>query len=92
MVITNNMPRNFSTALEARQVLGEIQQSFNNLKYKRELKKLLRNCETLLNNLSNAEVRARQLHKPTLTEEPRQALAEALDQLENWIFIAALSE
>jgi hypothetical protein len=83
---------NFHTALEASKVLDEYKIQLKGMNYNKDLRKLLQNCEKLVSNLGNAEVRARQLHKQYLTNKPREELTLAMDYLEKMLILAKLME
>ena len=89
---SNDMYRKFDTALEATKILDEIYRELRNLHFNKDLRKLYNNCQVLVGELGTAEVRARQLHKPGLTDTPREKLAAAIDYLEKIIIVAKLSQ
>ena len=89
---SSDMQRRFETALEAADVIDDIRYQLKTINYNKDLYKFLRNVEGLLSILGNAEVKARQSHKPSLVLEPRDKLANAIDYLEKMIIIAKLTE
>jgi len=86
------MERKFNTAIEARRVTDELRLQLGTINFNKDLFKYLHNIEKMVSILSSAEVRARQSHKPSLVDKPRDNLANALDYLEKMIIIAKLSE
>ena len=82
----------FTTALEAERIVDGLKLQLKTLNYNKDLRKLLNNCEKLLNIFGSAEVRARQLHKPYLANKAREDLAQAVDYLEKVIIIMKLTE
>lgn len=86
------MKRRFETALEARRVVDDLRLQLATISFNKDLFKYLRNIEKMISTLSSAEVRARQSHKFSLVDEPRENLANAIDYLEKMIIIAKLSE
>ena len=86
------MQRRFDTAIEASKVVDELYKQLRTINYNKDLHKYLKNCQQLVSVLGSAEVKARQSHKKSLTDEPRENLANAIDYLEKMIIIAKLSE
>jgi hypothetical protein len=80
----------FQTTLEARQILTELRKQTRSVPYNKDLRKLLDNCELLMIKMGNAEVLARQSHKPKLVEQSRDELARAMDYAEKMILLAKL--
>lgn len=86
------MHRRFNTALEARIIIDKLRWQLGTINFNKDLFKFLHNIERMVSTLSSAEVRARQSHKPSLVDQPRENLANAIDYLEKMILIAKLSE
>ena len=89
---SSDMERRFDTALEASKIVDELRQQVRTLNYNKDLYKYLANLNYLVADLGSAEVKARQSHKTSIVEEPREKLAKAVDYLEKLIIIAKLSE
>ena len=89
---SSSMHRRFETAIEASKVVDELYRQLRTINYNKDLHKYLKNCQHLVSALGSAEVKARQSHKQSLTNEPREKLANAIDYLEKMILIAKLSE
>ena len=89
---SSDMQRRFQTAIEASKVVDELYNQLRTINYNKDLHKYLKNCQHLVSALGSAEVKARQSHKQSLTDEPRENLANAIDYLEKMIIIAKLSE
>jgi len=87
-----DMDIKFNTALEASKYVDELRNQIRALNYNKDLYKYLANLNYLVNDLGSAEVVARQSHKKSITDEPREKLAKAVDYLEKLIIIAKLSE
>jgi hypothetical protein len=83
------MPK-FQTTLEARKILNELRKQSRSVPYNKDLRKLLDNCELLMVKMGNAEVLARQSHKPKLVEESRNELEKAIDYCEKMLMLARL--
>ena len=86
------MHRRFETALEASKVVDDLYRQLRTISFNKDLYKYHKNCQGLVSVLGCAEVKARQSHKKSLTDEPRENLAKAIDYLEKMILIAKLSE
>ena len=86
------MERRFETAIEASRYVDELRNQIRSLNYNKDLHKYLANLNYLVAELGSAEVKARQSHKFSITEEPREKLSKAVDYLEKLIIIARLSE
>ena len=82
----------FTTALEAEKIVDDLKLQLKTINYNKDLKKLVANCDKLLNIFGSAEVKARQLHKPYLANKAREDLAQALNYLEKVIIIVKLTE
>ena len=88
----SEMQTKFTTALEASKVVDDLYKQIQSLNYNKDLRKLLKNCEHLVNVLGSAEVRARQLQKPYLAYKAKDNLATAIDYLEKLIIIQKLTQ
>ena len=88
----SDMECKFNTALEASKIVDELRQQVRSLNYNKDLYKYLANLNYLVADLGSAEVKARQSHKSSITDEPREKLSKAIDYLEKLIIIARLSE
>ena len=82
----------FTTALEASKIVDDLKYQARQLNYNKDIRKLLDNCDVLVGKLGNAEVKARQLHKPYLANKPRQDLANAIDYCEKMLLILRLTQ
>jgi hypothetical protein len=82
----------FTTAIEALKVVNDLRYQARQLNYNKDIHKLITNAEYLVGMLGNAEVRARQLHKPYLTNKPREDLANAIDYCEKMLLILRLTQ
>jgi hypothetical protein len=86
------MERKFETALEARNIVDNLSKQVKKLNYNPQYKVLLKNLEKMVNDLSSAEVVARQSKKSGVIDIPRERLALAIDYFEKLILIQTLSE
>jgi hypothetical protein len=82
----------FTTALEASKIVDDLKYQARQLNYNKDIRKLLDNCDVLVGKLGNAEVKARQLHKPYLANKPREELASAIDYAEKMLLIMRLTQ
>lgn len=89
---SSDMFRRFDTAIEASKVVDDLYKQLRTINYNKDLHKYLKNCQHLVSALGDAEVKARQSHKKSLVDDPREKLANAIDYLEKMIIIAKLSE
>jgi len=86
------MERKFTTALEASEIIDDLDKQARSLIYNSDIRKLIKNAEKLKSILGSAEVRARQLHKPYLANKPREELAQAIDYCEKMLLILRLTQ
>lgn len=89
---SSNMDRKFETALEARNIVDGLAKQVKKLNYNPQYKVFLTNLNKMVNDLSSAEVVARQSKKPSVVEIPRERLALAIDYFEKLILIQTLSQ
>ena len=82
----------FKTALEASYILDDLRKQARQLHYNKDIFKLIKNAEKLLNELGSAEVRARQLHKDYLANKPRENLEQSIDYIEKMLLILRLTQ
>jgi hypothetical protein len=86
------MDRKFDTALEARNIVDGLAKQTKKLNYNPQYKVLLSNLNKMINDLSSAEVVARQSKKHSIVEIPRERLALAIDYFEKLLLIQSLSQ
>jgi hypothetical protein len=84
--------REFNTALEARIIVDDLAKQSRKLNFNPQYKILLGNLNKMVNDLSTAEVQARQSKKPGLTETPKKKLAESIDYFEKLLLVQILSQ
>jgi hypothetical protein len=88
----NEVDIKFETALEARHIVDDLTKQVKKLNYNPQYKVLLKNIEKMINDLSSAEVVARQSKKQGVIEGPRERLALAIDYFEKLVLIQTLSQ
>lgn len=84
--------KTFNTAIEARKIVDELDQQSRKLNYNPHYRKYLNNLDRLINDLSDAEIKARVTKKHYVTDIPRQKLAEAIDYFDKLLLMQMLSE
>jgi len=82
----------FTTALEASEIVDDLDKQARTLNYNSDIRKLIKNAQKLVGVLGSAEVRARQLHKPYLANKSREELAQAIDYCEKMLLILRLTQ
>jgi uncharacterized protein (DUF342 family) len=67
-----------------------LQEQLSALPFNPDLRKMLRNIDTMVETLSKAEVAARRNKKPTNTLDELKKVNESIVLLEQWIMMATL--
>ena len=83
--------REFTTAVEASAIIHDLIGNAQRLPYNKDIYKLINNLRDLLNDLSKAEVMARQQNNPNWIKTPHTKLAQAIDYTEKMILLYQLS-
>jgi hypothetical protein len=78
------------TALDWGVVGVELTIQLNQLPYNRDLRRMLRNLDEMVTELSKAEVEARRIHKPEYTKDKVDKINKAIDHFEKLLLIAQL--
>jgi hypothetical protein len=78
------------TALDWGVVGVELTIQLNQLPYNRDLRRMLRNLDEMVTELSKAEVEARRIHKLEYTKEKVDEINKAIDHFEKLLLIAQL--
>ena len=78
------------TSLDWGEVGTELTIQLNRLPYNPDLKKMIRNIDHMVVELSKLEVEARRLHKPEYTKQKVDAINDAIDHFEKLLIIAKL--
>lgn len=78
------------TALDWGVVGVELTIQLNQLPYNRDLRRMLRNIDEMVTELSKAEVEARRIHKLEYTKDKVDAINKAIDHFEKLLLIAQL--
>ena len=83
---------NFETALEAQKIVDNLFRRLRELNYNPDLKKMMKNLEHLVTELSKAEVVARTNRSPGIAQRPREELAKAIDYADKMLLLAILCQ
>lgn len=83
---------NFETAVEAQKIVDELFRRLRELNYNPDLKKMMKNLEHLVTELSKAEVTARTNRAPGLADKPREELTRAIDYADKMLLLAKLCQ
>ena len=84
------MARTFNTAIEARDIIGDLRIQLKRLPYNPDLLKLCNNIGVMNSNLSRLEVEARQTHRDHKLDAHKEDMIKAIKHLENLILMAKL--
>jgi len=84
--------QNFKTAIEAQKIVDNLFRRLKELNYNPDLKKMMKNLEHLVTELSKAEVVARTNHSPEIAQKPREELAKAIHYADNMLLLAKLCQ
>jgi uncharacterized protein YpbB len=83
---------NFETAVEAQKIVDYLFRRLRELNYNPDLKKMMKNLEHLVTELSKAEVVARTNRSPGVTQRPREELTRAIDYADKMLLLAKLCQ
>ena len=78
------------TSLDWWKVDIELTKQIESIGYNPDLSKMLRNIESMIDDLSKLEVEARRTHKLEYTKQKVDAINKAIDHLEKLLLIAKL--
>jgi len=84
------MNRTFNTALEARDIIGDLRIQLKRLPYNPDLLKLCNNIGEMNSDLSRLEVEARQTHKTRKLDAHKETMIKAITHLEHLMLMAKL--
>lgn len=79
-------------ATDFQAISSQLRSELNSLNYNPDLRKMLKNIEIMVEELSKMEVEARRKQKFTYTEIKAAEINNALDHLEKLILIAKLMQ
>ena len=84
------MARTFNTAIEVRDIIGDLRIQLKRLPYNPDLLKLCNNIGVMNSDLSRLEVEARQTHKIRKLDAHKEDMIKAIKHLEHLILMAKL--
>ena len=84
------MARTFNTAIEARDIIGDLRIQLKRLPYNPDLLKHCNNIGEMNSDLSRLEVEARQTHKTRKLDAHKEAMIKAITHLEHLMLMAKL--
>jgi ethanolamine utilization cobalamin adenosyltransferase len=82
--------KEFKTAIEAQKIVDDLHRQLKTLNYNPDLKKMAKNLDHLVNELSKAEVIARVNRAPGILDSKREELSKAIDHLDKYILLLRL--
>ena len=88
--IVNAFVKMIQNSLEWEEKRSLLKEQILNLPYNKDLRTLLKNIDSLVKELSNAEVIARRHNKNILELPELKKVNESIDFLEKWIIMGAL--
>ena len=84
------MDKTFNTAIEARDIIGDLRIQLKRLPYNPDLLKLCNNIGVMNSDLSRLEVEARQTHRTHKLDAHKENMIKAIKHLEHLILMAKL--
>lgn len=84
--------REINSAIEASKILDELRAQLHTINYNKDLRKYLRNIESMITEYSKAEVIARRQGGPKYTPSVHQKLVDSINYLEKMIILAKLMQ
>lgn len=82
----------FNNAVEAQKIISDLYKRMREINYNPDLKKMLKNLDYLLTELSKAEVVARTNRTPGIAQRPKEELSKAIDYADNMLLLAKLCQ
>ena len=84
------MTDRFNTAIEAREIMYDLQTQMVRLPYNPDLRRVHNNIVTMINQLSSLEVEARRTKKTKNLENMKDKIANSIKHLEHYVMIARI--
>lgn len=81
---------NFSTAKEARQLTADLYQQLTQIKYNRDLRRMLTNIDKMIDELASLEVESRRTKRPSITVSKIKEIKDAIDHISKLITVMRL--
>jgi hypothetical protein len=82
----------FNNAVEAQKLVDALSKRLKELNYNPDLKKMIKNLDHLVTELSKAEVVARTNRAPGIAQKPKEELARAIDYADKMLLLAILCQ
>ncbi len=82
----------FNNAVEAQKLVDNLSKRLKELNYNPDLKKMIKNLEHLVTELSKAEVIARNNRAPGIAQRHKEELAKAIDYADKMLLLAILCQ
>ena len=82
----------FNNAVEAQKLVDALSKRLKELNYNPDLKKMIKNLDHLVTELSKAEVVARTNRAPGIAQRPKEELAKAIDYADKMLLLAILCQ
>jgi hypothetical protein len=82
----------FNNAVEAQKLVDALSKRLKELNYNSDLKKMIKNLDHLVTELSKAEVVARTNRAPGIAQKPKEELARAIDYADKMLLLAILCQ
>jgi ethanolamine utilization cobalamin adenosyltransferase len=82
----------FNNAVEAQKLVDALSKRLKELNYNPDLKKMIKNLDHLVTELSKAEVVARPNRAPGIAQKPKEELAKAIDYADKMLLLAILCQ
>jgi ethanolamine utilization cobalamin adenosyltransferase len=82
----------FNNAVEAQKLVDALSKRLKELNYNPDLKKMIKNLDHLVTELSKAEVVARTNRAPGIAQKPKEELAKAIDYADKMLLLAILCQ
>jgi hypothetical protein len=68
----------------------ELESKISQLDYSPDIRKMLKNIDTMITELSKIEVEARRTKRDTVVKAQLDKINEAVDTVEKWVIMAVL--
>jgi hypothetical protein len=86
------MGMNVKTAIDGRTVCDDLRRDLSRIRYNPDLRKMLKNIEGMLTDISKKEVICRQSRQSFILEGPLASINQSIDHLQKLILVAKLMD
>jgi hypothetical protein len=80
----------FSTAADARKITDDLYNQLRQVRYNKDMRKMLENINKMIDELSSLEVKARQAKKSSIPTHKLEEIQKAINHLSSLIMIMRL--